>query len=118
MTEILWSLLLISAVGAACYYGGWRACRAYLSAAEAVAIAARSSADQAIQFSATLDKVRAETASLRMSVDQNTEALDRKLTGLETSLTILYQGFERAGVVRSARPPIGKQVGEEGPQQS
>jgi len=117
VTETLWLLLLISAVGAGCFYAGWRSAAAYLSAASAVSTQTNMVIAQSNSYSVALDKAQAESASLRAAVDRQSEALVGKQRDIEAALQAIFVGFERAGVVRSQARAVGRQVGETGTEQ-
>lgn len=112
MIDALWVLILLAAVGAGCFYAGWRSAHSYLEAARAVAEIASAAATQSSAFSSSLDKTQAEAASLRVAIERNAQATETKLDNVEAALVTLFQGFERAGMVRSATPRPGPQVGE------
>ena len=118
MTETLWLLLLIAVVGAGCYYAGWRSAIVTLHAALTVSKVTNAAVDNANRAGSALDKVAAETASLRASVEVNTQAIGTGQRNVEAALFDIYQGFERSGLIRKAGPGPGKQVGEERPEQS
>lgn len=105
-------LALIAAVGAACFYAGWRSAASYLQAARAVSEVTNAVASQSNSFTSALDKADAEYALLRKEVERNTEVLGANQKNVEEALLTLFQGFERSGLVRSARPAPGRQVGE------
>lgn len=115
MTEALWLLLLISAVGAACFYAGWRAAAAYLPAARAVSDVAAAAIQQSNAFGSTLDNNAGELASLRSAIDQNTKALEERNRAVEDALHALFQGLERSGLARAPRA-TPRQVGEAPPE--
>lgn len=119
-TDLIWLLALIAAVGAACFYAGWRSAAAYLPAAQAVGDLATRSVAQANEFSsdrdkmtAALDRSDADVASLRHAVEANTETLETRHKAVEDALLTLFTGLERAGLARSASTrPVPRQVGE------
>lgn len=118
--ESLWLLLLIAAVGAACFRAGWLASHAHLSAANTVSAITLSAAENASKVTATLDKYAAEAASLRQSVEGMAGAVGGKIGDVEGLIQALIVGLEQARLIR--RPPAdgGRastlQVGEKGPE--
>jgi NaMN:DMB phosphoribosyltransferase len=112
MTDPLWLLALIAAVGAGCFFAGWRSARAYLQAAESVSAITNAVADQANATREALDKQTAEYALLRAALNQNTKVIDEKIQDVETAMVTLFQGFERAGIVKRPKSGPGLQVGE------
>jgi hypothetical protein len=116
MIDWFWPFVLISVVGAACFYGGWRAASAYLSAATAVSAISASIVAQSNDFTSSLDKAKAEGASLRADVNRLTEVVNVRQGNVEEAVRSLLQGLERSGIARSPRATPGRQVGEEGPQ--
>jgi hypothetical protein len=123
MTEAMLLLLLVVSVGAGCFWAGWCSAASYLHAARAVSDVTNAVAAQSNDFTSTLDKATAEAASLRVAVDnlggvslRNSQAVEAKLGDVEGAMVTLFQGFERAGLVRSSRPAPGRQVGEAGPE--
>ena len=116
MTDPFWLLVLIAAVGAGSFYAGWVSAKAYLNASLSVSQIASAAVERSNSYSSAMDKVKAETALLRAAVDQNTKVVETKLEAVEAAVVTLFQGFERAGIVRGARATPGRQVGETGPE--
>lgn len=114
MTEALWLLLMTAAVGAGCFYAGWRSALSYLEAAKAISAVTNAVASQSNEFSSTLDKAALESALLKRSVDELSKAVDERSRAVEDALGLLLVGFQRANVIPTSRPGVGRQVGEEG----
>lgn len=114
--------LLALALAAAAYYSGWRSARAYLQAAQAVsdvtnavakesnehAFAGERVVDQLAKFETALLSSTAQLKALEENASVNTAKV-------QEAFIDLFQGFERAGIVRSSRPTPGRQVGERPP---
>jgi hypothetical protein len=114
---LLWLLLLIAAVGAGCFWAGWRSAATHLVAALDVSRITNATIDQANSFSSSLDKQQAEAASLRASIDHHTEiTLDRQ-GRVEDAVRLLYTALEASGLVRTPGRAKGRQVGETGTEQ-
>jgi hypothetical protein len=114
-----WLLVLMAVVGAACFYAGWRASDAHRTAANTILAAATTvsaitdtAAANATGVKGSLDKMAAENASLRLAVNDNTRVAAEKFEALEVFLQRLFEGLERAGVVRRGATGPGLQVGE------
>ncbi len=105
-------LFLMAVVGGACYYAGWRSAQSHLNAALAVSSQTNVIIAQSNSYSSSLDKQALEAQSLRASVDQCREDLSARQQRVESAVGALFEGFERAGLARSARPAPGRQVGE------
>jgi hypothetical protein len=116
MIEALGLLLLIAAVGSACFYSGWRSAQSYLNSALAVSKLTEAMATHANSYAAELDKSRADSAMLRASVDRLAETVNGKQGDVEAALYDLVHGFERAGFIRAPRPGPPEQVGEKRPE--
>lgn len=112
MTEMLWLLLLLAAVGASCYYAGWRSAAAYMGAAKAVSDVTNVVASQANSFSSSLEKAALESGMIRKALEKNTEVINARLGSVEEAFALLFQGFKEAGIVRQPRPTTPRQVGE------
>jgi hypothetical protein len=110
--NLIWMLALISAVGAACFYAGWKAAQSYMSSASALTGALANFYEKSSSFEEALDKAMESQASLAAEVKRNTEVMDARHRGIEEGLQILFDGFERAGVVARAHAGPGRQVGE------
>lgn len=117
--ESLWLLLLIAAIGAACFYAGWRASAServagdsILDAAKTVSAIAEASAANAQLVKGSLDKMAAENASLRSAVNDNTKVVAEKFDGIDMLLRGMIDGMAQAGVVRRGKLGPGLQVGE------
>lgn len=109
----LWLLALASAIGAGCFYAGWRAAAAYLNAAKAVSEISGVAVQQANSFARSLDSSRETLSSLERAVAKNTEVMDARQRALEDALLTLFQGLERAGLARSGTTrTLARQVGE------
>jgi len=109
----VWILILISAIGATCFYAGWKASSAYLTAALSVSDLTNAVARDSNSTTSALDRFEASVASLRESVNAHQGAITERQKAVEEVLEILFRGFERAGYVgRSNREAPGRQVGE------
>lgn len=112
--DLFFLLALIAVVAGGAFYAGWRAAAAYLPAARAVSDVSAAAVQQANGFAASLDKNEAALASLRNAVAQNTETLEARTRAVDDALVAIFNGFERAGLIRPAhRTP--RQVGETPP---
>jgi len=123
MIDALWLLLLIAAVSSASFYAGWRSASSYLNAAQAVNSVTNAVVKQANEHAesnakviSALDNLVGSLAVLKDANGRQADAIASKLGDFEAALLTLFQGFERAGIVRSARPTPGKQVGEISPE--
>lgn len=113
---LLWLLLLIVAVSVISFYLGKRSNQSALNAALAVGNLTNAVAAQSNAVMSSLDKYAAEAASLRASAERSTESTNARLERLEGAIFKLFEGFERAGLARSARAAPGRQVGEASPE--
>ena len=124
--NVLWFLLLIAAVGAGCYYAGWRAATGYLTAASAVGELATTTARQAhdfaaqanasavltASFGAALDRTTAGMSSLQADAAKHAEAQDGRYKDVSDVLKLLFTGLERSGAVKAPSRTPARQVGE------
>ena len=108
-------LVLIAAVATIAYYAGWKAARSgaqsTLAAALTVSEIAKAAGDDAARFRAALDTTGATVASCTSALEANTRTIDERYRAVAEALETLFNGFERAGFVRSARAST-RQVGE------
>lgn len=109
---MLWLLALISAVGAACFYAGWRASAAYLNAAKAVSEAASVTASQAASYGVALDRTTAAVSSLQASAVRHAEAQDGRYKDVADVLKLLFDGLARSGIAKAPSRAPARQVGE------
>lgn len=123
VAEMLWLFVLLAAVGAGCFYGGWRAAAVYLGAAKAVSDIAGKAVEQANNFGTGMDKVATELASCRAAVEASTEATKRYMQSqeanyarVEGATATLVTAFERATGQAVPRRAPGRQVGEAAPE--
>lgn len=106
-------LALMAAIAGGSFYGGWSAAQAYMQAAKSISDVTNTAIDRSNEFQAVLDKTTTESASLRAAIEKETEVIAEHRKAIEDGLIELFQGFERAGVVRSSRPSTpGRQVGD------
>jgi hypothetical protein len=109
-------LALIAACSAAAFYAGYRAASAYLPAARAVSDVTAAAVEQVNTSVALLDKTGAALSSLESAIAKQTETIAERNSAVEDALLALFQGLERAGLVRPGTVRgVAKQVGEGAP---
>ena len=113
MPESILLLTIIAAIGAACFYAGWRSAHAYLEAARGISEVTAAAVGQSREYASALDRTASESALLTKAVERNTEVTDARYRAVEESILTLFAGFERAGIVRGAPSRVARQVGEE-----
>lgn len=103
------------------YRAGWLAANAYLQAAKSMSDVADSTAARAQSFADAMNgqvgeiaKLRAELERFRGVMNDNTRTLGERFASYEAGIQTLFEGFERAGFVRTAGKR-DRQVGESTP---
>lgn len=111
MEVFAWFLAVILVAGGA-FYAGWRSAKAFLVAASDVNGITNSTIRDTKALASHLDKSDRTLSLLAEVTERESKALRMKVERLEDAMVTLFQGFERAGLVRSQTQGVPRQVGE------